>query len=135
MKVILNQKVKYHILTLNDLDLLCQHVLSPIGQETCLHTNTDLSSTFSVTVLTTLDPMHEHPILLLILEKILIQVFLLIFINKRIAEDFLTLVKSWISLEYLKIRDYLIVDNAAVHAAECIREELSKVCNDAQVNL
>ena len=41
-----------------------KHILSPIGEQIWLHTNTDLSATFSVTILTILDPLCEHPIVI-----------------------------------------------------------------------
>jgi len=44
-------------------------------------------------------------------------------------------VNSWIELEYLKEGDYLIVDNAAVHAAEAINDDLKMICSDAGINL
>jgi len=103
-------------------DLLRDHVLGPINRPSVRPiTNVSLDETFSVTLLTSLNPELEEPLALDIRE------------NSNTADDFLNIVMYFLEAGYLTEGDYLIFDNASIHVADEIIEALLEVCNSRGV--
>ena len=116
-------KGKYFTETYPFIDLLRQLVLSPINEPKKLPTSADLDTTYSVTVLTTLNPFAPHPVILDLRE------------DSNAAIDFLNILTFWIEQKHLIEGDILVVDNASVHVAEEIQEALLQLCQAAGVSL
>jgi transposase len=93
-----------------------------VNESTTLRTNVDLDSTYSVTILTNLCPMADHPIITDIREQ------------SNTSMDFLNIVVFWIEQNHLTAGDFLIVDNATVHLSDETHQALFTICNAANVS-
>ena len=89
-----------------------EKTLGPIGEKEEIRTDLGLDSTYSVTLLTTVDPVASHPIVIDMRDE------------SNSASDFLTIEKYWIENGHLTQGDYLIVDNSSIHVNDEIEEEL-----------
>ena len=88
-----------------------------------IRTDLGLDSTYSVTLLTTVDPAAPHPIVFDMRDE------------SNSASDFLTVVKYWIENGHLTQGDYLIVDNATIHVSDEIAEELNHILDSSGVTM
>ena len=88
-----------------------------------IRTDLGLDSTYSVTLLTTVDPAASHPIVFDMRDE------------SNSASDFLTVIKYWIENGHLTQGDYLIVDNASIHVSDEIAEELDHILDSSGVTM
>jgi hypothetical protein len=94
-------------------DLQRTKVLCPVNEPTPrIRSVALLDETYSITLLTTLDPWATEPIGLDIRE------------GSNSAEDFLDGVRFFVEAGYLSEGDLLIFDNASIHIAVDIQQEL-----------
>jgi transposase len=105
-------------------DLVRNSALAPVGQRIIVHNAQPLSGErYSVTVLTSVDPNAPHPISLDIRQ------------DSNSAEDFVALVAQYVAAGYLVRGDILLCDNASIHIAEQIWDQLRAVLDQAGVIL
>ncbi len=86
-------------------------------------TSASIDETYSVTLLTSVDLRSTLPVSFTLRH------------DTNSAEDFLETVRYWIDAGDLRTGDILIVDNAQVHLAAEILEELTKELNQAEITM
>ena len=80
--------------------------------------NYDLNLTFSLTLMTTLNPRFSRPFTCAIRK------------NSNSAQDFLTVFKTFVENDLFEAGDYLIMDNCSIHVSQEIMDELTQICQE-----
>jgi len=107
----------------NSKDLQRDKVLSPKNSSAQTPNTAPIDETYSMTLLTSVNPLEPAPIVITLREA------------SNSAVDFLDTVQFWLDSEHLREGDILIVDNAAIHIADEIFQQLTTLLANKQVRM